>query len=265
MKRSVNYNSRVHMERASNPLSGKNGRSRLSRARLASLVRALAMTLALAVVAVVPAGHAGSTGPTGDDARAEDLAVVEIEPSAIGGEADSAAASSRLSVETSDCDQISRIEIWKRHRALVAHCAHGGGVAMRVALGREEGGPKRAGRDNRTPEGYYHVAGPARRSQKFHLFLPIDYPSRADAELGLALGTIDEPTYERIVDALEDGRVPPQNTPLGGHVGLHGEGERWKGDSVSINWTYGCIALDDDQIEFLAERAPAGTPVIIRP
>lgn len=229
--------------------------TRSARPRPVAVVRA---ALALALAVPLAPSHAGSTGPS-DDERAADLAVVEIQPTP------SDDAASRLSIESTDCSAISKIEIWKKYRALVAHCTHGGGVAMRVALGREEDGPKRAGRDNRTPEGYYHVAGPARRSQKFHLFLPIDYPSRADAELGLALGTIDEPTYEQIVDALEDGRVPPQNTPLGGHVGFHGEGERWKGDSVNLNWTYGCIALDDDQIEFLAERAPAGTPVIIRP
>lgn len=242
------------MDVASNRPCPRSGRPR----RLALMPAALALALGVPLAA----SHAGSTGP------ADDLSVVEIEPAPAGEGASAApdsSASPSLSVDSSDCSVISSIEIWKKNRALVAHCAHGGGVAMRVALGREEDGPKRAGRDNRTPEGYYHVAGPARRSQKFHLFLPIDYPSRADAELGLALGTIDEPTYEQIVGALEEGRVPPQDTALGGHVGFHGEGERWKGDSVNLNWTYGCIALDDDQIEFLAERAPAGTPVIIRP
>lgn len=261
MKRSVNYNSTVPMD---SPATRPCARSR--RERRLALVPAVLLTLALGSPAAP--GHAGSTGPVDDD-RPDDLSVVEIAPAPAAEGTTSAAVeptpAPSLSVEPSDCSLISKIEIWKKYRALVAHCVHGGGVAMRVALGREEDGPKRAGRDNRTPEGYYHVAGPARRSQKFHLFLPIDYPSRADAELGLALGTIDEPTYEQIVDALEDGRVPPQNTALGGHVGFHGEGERWKGDSVNLNWTYGCIALDDDQIEFLAERAPAGTPVIIRP
>ncbi len=259
MKRSVNYNPTVPMDSASTRRCARSRRER----RLA-LVPAVLLTLALGAPAAP--SHAGSTGPV-DDERADDLSVVEIEPAPAADGAASAAVepAPSLSVEPSDCSVISRIEIWKKHRALVAHCAHGGGVAMRVALGREEDGPKRAGRDNRTPEGYYHVAGPARRSQRFHLFLPIDYPSRADAELGLALGTIDESTYEQIVGALEEGRVPPQDTPLGGHVGFHGEGQRWKGDSVNLNWTYGCIALDDDQIEFLAERVPAGTPVIIRP
>ncbi len=197
--------------------------------------------------------------PAAVDERPSDLDVVEL------GSHD-AASSWRLAHEPSpDCDRLSRIEVWKGYRALVAHCALGGGTAMSVAIGREDDGPKRQGRDNRTPEGYYHIAGPARPSRRFHLFIPIDYPSRADAELGLALGTIDESTYASIVEALEEGRLPPQDTPLGGHVGLHGEGERWKGDSISINWTYGCIALADDQIEFLAERAPEGTPIIIHP
>jgi hypothetical protein len=95
--------------------------------------------------------------------------------------------------------------------------------------------------------------------------MPIDYPSRADAENALDTGLIDELTYARIRDAIDEGRLPPQNTPLGGHVGIHGEGPRWRGDSAFLNWTYGCIAVDDVQMEFLAERTPPGTLVVIRP
>lgn len=246
----VNYNRRFAMIDSAATIPRAHGPSR---------ARAWAMALGALLLGACSEAHVAPLAPASRDERPSDVQVVEL------GAPDTEASWRRLREESMACDRLSRIEVWKGYRTLVAHCALGGGTAMQVAVGREEDGPKRMGRDNRTPEGYYHVAGPARPSRRFHLFIPIDYPSRADAELGLALGVIDESTYSSIVSALDDGRLPPQDTPLGGHVGFHGEGDRWKGDSVSINWTYGCIALADDQIEFLAERAPEGTPVIIHP
>ncbi len=133
-----------------------------------------------------------------------------------------------------------------------------------MALGREPRGPKRRHDDARTPEGEYRVAGPARRS-RYHLFLPIDYPSIADAEAGLAAGIVSRATRDAIARAHEQSRMPPQETGLGGLLGLHGEGPRWRGDSEHLDWTTGCIAMGDAQIEFLAERTPVGTRVEILP
>ena len=48
-------------------------------------------------------------------------------------------------------------------------------------------------------------------------------------------------------------------------LALHGEGERWRGDSADLDWTYGCVALGDEEIDFLAERVEVGTPVDIVP
>ncbi len=196
--------------------------------------------------------------PAQDD-RPTDLEVTPVEEP-------TASSPSRLA-PASDfwCALIERIEIWKGRRTMIARCTNGSGLALSVGLGRENDGPKRVGSDNRTPEGYYHVAAQATPSNKFHLFIPIDYPSRADAERALGHGTISERDYEAILDAVEAGRLPPQTTPLGGHLGFHGEGDRWRGDSPNLDWTYGCIAVADEQIEFLAEHAPPGTPVIIHP
>jgi murein L,D-transpeptidase YafK len=125
-------------------------------------------------------------------------------------------------------------------------------------------GPKRRIHDARTPEGVYLTAAPSRRS-RFHLFLPIDYPSLADAEAGLAAGIISRRTRDAIARAHAEFRMPPQTTRLGGWLGFHGEGPRWQGDSQHLDWTYGCVAMSDAQIEFLAERAPVGTRVEIQP
>jgi hypothetical protein len=113
------------------------------------------------------------------------------------------------------------------------------------------------------PEGEYRIAGPARRS-RFHRFIPIDYPSPADAERGLAAGRISAAERDAIARAHAAGRLPPQDTALGGHLGLHGEGRRWRGE-LDLDWTEGCVALADEAIELLAARVRPGTPVRIQP
>lgn len=163
------------------------------------------------------------------------------------------------------CLQVARIEVSKGERRLRAHCEGGAVVEMTVALGREPEGPKRDSGDWRTPEGTYRISEPPRPSPRFHLFIAIDYPSVADAELALAQARISRADYEIIVAAHDQGTPPPGDTALGGGLGFHGEGERWRGDSVDLDWTYGCVALTDAEIDFLAERVEVGTPVVILP
>jgi hypothetical protein len=158
---------------------------------------------------------------------------------------------------------VTRIEVRKRERALEAWCDGGGLRAFPIALSRAPEGAKRLRGDERTPEGDYHVAGAARPS-RFHLFIPIDYPSPQDADRALAERTISSAAYRRILAAHAAGRMPPQDTALGGLLGFHGEGERWRGD-LDLDWTQGCFALPDSAIDWLAQRARPGTPVRILP
>jgi hypothetical protein len=161
------------------------------------------------------------------------------------------------------CLRIERILVHKGERRLFASCQGGALVALPVALGREPEGAKRASGDHRTPEGTYRVAGPAQRSQRFHRFVPIDYPSPADAARALAEGRLSRRDHARILAAHRKGVLPPQDTPLGGGLGFHGEGERWRGDSQHLDWTYGCIALADADLDFVIGRIAVGTPVTI--
>jgi hypothetical protein len=158
------------------------------------------------------------------------------------------------------CLRIERIVVHKGERRLWARCAGGAVVALPVALGRAAEGPKRALGDQRTPEGEYRVAGPPRAS-RFHRFLPIDYPSTADADRALAEGRLARGDHARIVAALRNGRLPPANTSLGGGLGFHGEGVRWRGESAALDWTDGCVALSDSDLDFLIARVGEGTPV----
>jgi murein L,D-transpeptidase YafK len=166
--------------------------------------------------------------------------------------------------EPPPCLRILRIEVSKSERRLSAHCEGGVVVEMTVALGRENGGPKRQEGDMRTPEGWYRVSGPARPS-RFHLFLPIDYPSLDDALAAREDKRLSKAEFRRILAALAEGEAPPPNTALGGHLGFHGEGDRWRGDSDGLDWTLGCVAVSDANMEFLAAHTEVGTPVVIRP
>jgi hypothetical protein len=158
---------------------------------------------------------------------------------------------------------VSRLEIRKRERVLEAWCEEGGRRSFAIALSREPVGAKRRRGDERIPEGEYRIAGDARPS-RFHRFIPIDYPSIADADRALADGTIPPAVHRRILLAIAEGRIPPQDTPLGGWVGFHGEGARWRGD-LDLDWTEGCVALANETIDWLARHVKRGTPVSIRP
>jgi hypothetical protein len=162
------------------------------------------------------------------------------------------------------CTSVTRIEVIKSRRLLRAHCDGGRILEMTVALGRETDGAKMRAGDTRTPEGRYRVNGPA-RSSRFHLFIPIDYPSLDDARAARADGRISDAAYQRIAGAHARGEAPPGDTALGGQLGFHGEGERWRGDSVDLDWTNGCVGLSDADIDFLAARVEVGTPVAISP
>lgn len=162
------------------------------------------------------------------------------------------------------CREILRIEVSKSARTLRAYCNHGVRVDIPVALGPVTLGPKEVAGDLRTPEGRYHVVGAARPS-RFHLFLPIDYPSVQDAERARAAGLITHEESERIRSAHARGNLPPQDTRLGGHLGLHGEGQDWRGASAERDWTLGCIAMSDEDIRFVAGRIVPNVVVEIRP
>jgi murein L,D-transpeptidase YafK len=160
------------------------------------------------------------------------------------------------------CKLAERLEVSKSQRSLTVRCVGGGTLTFPIALSRERG-PKRVAGDDRMPEGAYRIAGPPRKS-RFHVFIPIDYPSRADADRGLKEGLITKDVHAAIAHAHRERRLPPQDTPLGGLLGIHGEGVRWRGD-LALNWTAGCIAVTDPAIAQLSRLARPGTPVQITP
>ena len=106
----------------------------------------------------------------------------------------------------------------------------------RIALGREPVGPKRQEGDGRTPEGRY-VIDRRNAKSKYHLALHISYPDAAD-----------------VARAREAGVDP------GGDIMIHGlkDGVRRDGD-----WTQGCIAVTDEEMDEIWGLVGDGTAIWI--
>ena len=125
----------------------------------------------------------------------------------------------------------------------------------RTGLSTASEGDKVRQGDLRTPVGTFTVVTRNPKSS-YHLFLGLSYPDTADADRGLRDGliTADQARLIREADAAD--RVPPWNTTLGGAIGIHGNGS-------SADWTLGCIAVDDDEIEELWEVVKHRTVVVV--
>lgn len=120
---------------------------------------------------------------------------------------------------------------------------------------------KRAG-DGMTPLGKFRILEQSARTD-FHRFFVLDYPNLAHARAALSAGRIRPVVHRRIEQALRAGRLPPQHTGLGGFIGIHGLGEGDPAIHAAFNWTEGCIALTNAQIDDLAQWVGTGTRVII--
>lgn len=127
----------------------------------------------------------------------------------------------------------------------------------KVALSYNPIGDKEREGDGKVPEGEFFVCD-KHPSRNFHLFIGISYPSIDDAERGLRQGLIDRHQYNAIVKAIRSKKRPPWNTSLGGEIGLHGGG-------THSDWTIGCIALENNDIEELYVVLRHGDLVVIRP
>jgi len=113
----------------------------------------------------------------------------------------------------------------------------------RVALGRGGIGPKVRAGDNKVPEGVYPVAGRNAQSA-FHRALRVGYP-----------------TPQQVRDAQRSGVDP-------GDFMIHGirNGLGWVGQLQRyVDWTKGCIAVTDGEMDEVWRAVPDGTPIEIKP
>jgi murein L,D-transpeptidase YafK len=117
--------------------------------------------------------------------------------------------------------------------------------------------------DATTPLGTFHVSRIDRHS-RFDTFYGLDYPSAPIARRAHAEGNISQAELDAILQALRHHRTPPQNTSLGGQLGIHGLGHGNPGVQQAVNWTDGCVALTNRQIRLLSRWIQVGSRVVIR-
>lgn len=176
------------------------------------------------------------------------LAVLVIAPA---HKAQAIAADVWLSVDT---DQLS-LAVMQGEKALE--------VFENIAIGSS--GPtmsKRRG-DSTTPLGEFTITQ-IRRSDRFELFMAINYPNLDHTERAYQEQRIDVSEYKALRYNLDRGRPPPQSTSLGGQLGIHGVGMGDMKVHETVNWTEGCIALTNEQLRDLAKWVAVGTRVVVR-
>lgn len=116
--------------------------------------------------------------------------------------------------------------------------------SYRISLGRNPKGDKEFEGDKRTPEGHYMINDKNPKSA-YHKNLGVSYPNGRD---------------------MEDARK--RNVNPGGNIKIHGirNGLGFIGKfQKMLDWTAGCIALTNDEIDELYERVDIGTPITIEP
>jgi murein L,D-transpeptidase YafK len=117
--------------------------------------------------------------------------------------------------------------------------------------------------DNRTPLGKFTI-GWITDYTKYHRFIGLNYPDLESASRAFYVGRISKQQWLAIRRAAKEGTRPPQNTPLGGLIGIHGIGEGELEVHRAYNWTNGCVALTNEEIDQLLEWVDIGTVVEIR-
>jgi murein L,D-transpeptidase YafK len=112
-----------------------------------------------------------------------------------------------------------------------------------IELGKNWVGDKRHRGDNATPEGFYNVTGKFSGGKtKYYKALLIDYPNEKDKK--------------RFRTEVANGSLPA-SARIGELIEIHGGGGR------GVDWTEGCVALTDAEMDSVYKIIKVGTPVTI--
>jgi murein L,D-transpeptidase YafK len=139
---------------------------------------------------------------------------------------------------------IDHVVVYKQQRKMVLLARDKEIKSYQVSLGGEPVGPKRRQGDHRTPEGAYILDAKNAHSHYYKAF-HISYPNPEDLAAAKKLG------------------VKP-----GGDIMLHGlpNGFSWVGKTHRLeDWTDGCIAVTNDEMDELWKLVAVGTPIEIKP
>lgn len=140
--------------------------------------------------------------------------------------------------------KIDSIQIIKHKRLL--HLKSGSNIlqSYTISLGKVPIGPKQFEGDNKTPEGEYTIYHKSDKSE-FYKSLGISYPNETEKEF-----------------ALKNGKEP------GGQIRIHGFKNDFVGNQMEgkkIDWTSGCIAVTNDEMDEIYEIVTIGVKIYIEP
>lgn len=139
---------------------------------------------------------------------------------------------------------VNRLVVYKSQRTLLAYADAELVKIYSISLGRSPEGDKEYEGDNRTPEGVYTINDKNAYSA-YHKNLGISYPNATDIAHARKLGK--SPGGAIKIHGLRNG------------IGAIGKLHRW------ANWTQGCIAVTDEEIDELYRAVAIGTPIEIHP
>ncbi len=139
---------------------------------------------------------------------------------------------------------MDRVIVNKTRREMLLLCGESVLRSYRIALGRNPDGPKLEEGDCRTPEGRY-IIDRRNPQSRFHLSLHISYPDETDRARALDRGV--DPGGDIMIHGLRNGE---------GHIGKA---------HLESDWTRGCIAVTDEEMDEIWELVEDGTPIEINP
>lgn len=132
--------------------------------------------------------------------------------------------------------------VFKEKRTLTVFSKSKEIKTYKIALGKNPSGKKHFEGDYKTPEGLYFIDAKSTAS-KFHKNLNISYPNKEDIKYAVL-----------------------QNKSAGGDIKIHGLPNGYKEENYTIyDWTWGCIALTNTEIDELYEHIKLGSPILILP
>lgn len=148
------------------------------------------------------------------------------------------------SLKTSAKNKVDRVVVHKELRKMELWC--GGDIlkTYKIALGGSPRGPKTQEGDQKTPEGSY-VLDWRNPKSAFHKSIHISYPNAKDRA-----------------------QAQKRGVRAGGDIFLHGIGKKWGflGASHALHdWTLGCVAVTNEEMDEIWDMVPNGTPIIIKP
>lgn len=164
----------------------------------------------------------------------------------------------------------ARIVVTKSQRRLDLFSGQTLVKSFPVALGSQPVGPKQNQGDSRTPEGQFYICTRNANNSAFHTFLGLSYPALPDAAKAVNNKTISWREYMAIRQRLASRGAPPWGTRLGGWVGIHGGtdgafAQKKIKERGGSDWTAGCIALTNAEIDEIYKATKLGTPVLVQP